>query len=92
MQSYWNRQMLVIKEDFDHKMSQLMAENERRLKEILRLQEDRVQLQMAEKADRETMEVALGQLANSEDVKWLAQDHKKLQKSLKPLLESEEML
>ena len=36
--------MLVIKDDFDHKMSQLKAENERRLKEILRLQEDRLQL------------------------------------------------
>ncbi len=57
-----------------------MAENERRLKEILRLQEDRVQIQIAEKADRESTLQALSQLANVEDLKWLTRDHKKLNK------------
>jgi hypothetical protein len=57
-----------------------MGENERRLKEILRLQEDRVQTQIADKADRESMVLAMSQLANIEDFKWLAQDQKKLHK------------
>ena len=46
----------------------------------MRLQEDRVQSQIAEKADRESMVLALSQLANIEDFKWLSQDHKKLHK------------
>jgi hypothetical protein len=57
-----------------------MGENERRLKEILRLQEDRVQTQIAEKADQDSMVQALSQVANIEDFKWLSQDHKKLHK------------
>ena len=46
----------------------------------MRLQEDRVQAQIGEKADRDTMVLALSQLANIEDFKWLAQNHKKLHK------------
>ena len=46
----------------------------------MRLQEDRVQTQIADKADRESMVLAMSQLANIEDFKWLAQDQKKLHK------------
>jgi hypothetical protein len=34
--------MVMLKDEFDCKMGQLMADNERRLKEILRLTEDRM--------------------------------------------------
>jgi hypothetical protein len=42
MERYQARQWQTLKQEFDVKMSALMMENERRLKDILNLQEDRV--------------------------------------------------
>lgn len=44
-----------MSQEFDNKMTQLMAENERRLREILRLQEDRYAGILASKADKENI-------------------------------------
>ena len=40
-----------MSQEFDNKMTGLMAENERRLKDILKLQEDRYHNILAQKAD-----------------------------------------
>jgi hypothetical protein len=41
MQQFSQKQWTLMSQEFDNKMTSLMADNERRLKDILRLQEDR---------------------------------------------------
>ena len=63
-------------------MGALMMENERRLKEIVKLTEDRVYLLIYKKADREATEETISQLVTkadfSEGVRKLRQMHNAL--------------
>ena len=55
MNWFAQKQWMNMSQEFDNKMTQLMAENERRLREILRLQEDRYAGILASKADKENV-------------------------------------
>ena len=58
-----HRQWQSLKEEFDVKMGSMMVENERRLKEIVKLSEERFQQALFNKADREIMLESLAKLA-----------------------------
>ena len=53
LQQYTQRQWLVISQEFDNKMQQLMSDNERRLKDILKIQDERFLQGMNKKADKD---------------------------------------
>ena len=73
-------------------MGALMMENERRLKEIVKLTEDRVQLLIYKKADREATEETISQLVTKADFTEGVRKLRQMHNALQPLFSNEELL
>jgi hypothetical protein len=73
-------------------MQALMIENERRLKEVMRLTEERVQGMLFKKADREKTEEAIRQMISKSELTETMRKYRHMYNVLEPLIDNEDTM